>query len=132
MIDREHTKGISSMDWSELDHDLILTAGRDHKIVCWNYKEDEEPLSSREVDSEIVKVSWSKTLPSVYSVVTNDGLSICSLDDKNILSYIPKWMKTPVNSTFNGNENIMVFSENRGNVMNEYTVKIPVKKNIGK
>ena len=59
------------MDWSELDHDLILTAGRDHKIVCWNYREDEEPLSTREVDSEIVKVSWSRTLPSIYSVTTN-------------------------------------------------------------
>lgn len=47
VIDREHSKGINSMDWSELDHDLILTAGRDHRIVCWNYREDEEPLSTR-------------------------------------------------------------------------------------
>lgn len=29
------------MDWSELDHDLILTASRDNKINCWNYKQDE-------------------------------------------------------------------------------------------
>lgn len=40
VIDKGHAKGINSMDWSELDHDLILTAGRDHKIVCWNYKQD--------------------------------------------------------------------------------------------
>lgn len=110
VIEREHTKGINSMDWSELDHDLILTASRDQKVVCWNYKEDESPVSKREVESDIVKVSWSRTLPSIYSLITADGLSICSLDEKNILSYVPKWMKVPVSSTFNGNDNLLVYS----------------------
>lgn len=49
VIDKGHSKGINSMDWSELDEDLILTASRDNKLCCWNYKQDEEPLSTRKI-----------------------------------------------------------------------------------
>ena len=98
------------MDWSEIEHDLILTASHDHRVICWNYKQEDEPVSRRDVQSDIVKVAWSRQLPSIYSVTTNDGLSIYSLDDKNLLSFIPKWMKVPVNTTFNGNESMLVYS----------------------
>lgn len=33
------------MDWCETDQELILAASRDNKIVCWNYTQEEEPLS---------------------------------------------------------------------------------------
>lgn len=40
VLDKGHTKGVNAMDWSELDHDLILTASRDNRINCWSYKQD--------------------------------------------------------------------------------------------
>ena len=91
------------MDWSEIDNDLILAASRDKRVLCWDQKQDQEPLSVRESNAEIVKVAWSKGLPSVYMVTTVEGLSICSLDDKSMNNYVPKWLKAPVNATFNGN-----------------------------
>lgn len=60
-------------------------------------------MNSRKSDAGVLEVSWAKNLPSVYSISTVNGLSVYSLDDKNIHSYIPKWLKVPANSVFNGN-----------------------------
>lgn len=40
VFDRGHTKGINTMQWCETDPDLILTGGRDNRIVCWNYTQE--------------------------------------------------------------------------------------------
>lgn len=103
MIDKGHTKGINCLDWCETEPDLILTGGRDKQILCWDYNQDEDPITSRRVNSEIYDIKWSRKLPSIYSVVTEDRLSICSLDDKNLFSYVPKWHQVPAGATFNGN-----------------------------
>jgi len=68
-------------------------------------------------------------LPSVYSITTVDGLSICSLDDKSMNNYIPKWLKAPVSSTFNGNESLIVYSEDKGS-LNEYGLNIKIPSEI--
>lgn len=39
------------------------------------------------------------------------------MDDKNLMSYVPKWLKVPVISTFNGNESLLVYSEEKPNTM---------------
>lgn len=70
MIDKCHSKGINAMDWCETDPELILTASRDRKVVCWNYSQEEEPLSQATVDSVPMSVKWSRKLPSIYSVST--------------------------------------------------------------
>ena len=63
------------------------------------------------MDSQIFDVKWSRKLPSIYSVITEDRLSICSLDDKNLFSYVPKWHQVPAGGSFNGNNNLVVYSQ---------------------
>ena len=70
VIDKCHSKGINAMDWCETDPELILTASRDRKVVCWNYSNEEEPLSQATVESVPMSVKWSRKLPSIYSVST--------------------------------------------------------------
>ena len=53
VIDKVHTKGINSIDWSDIDHDLILASSRDRKVSCWNYKQDEAPLSTIEFSDDV-------------------------------------------------------------------------------
>lgn len=117
MIDKCHTKGINCIDWCDTDPDLLLTSSRDGKIICWDYKQDEEPLSTRKLNTEVFDMKWSKKLPSIYSVITSEKLSICSLDDKNLFSYVPKWHQVPAGTSFNGNDNIIVYSESQGNTL---------------
>ena len=130
VIDKGHTKGINCLDWCETDPDLILTGGRDKQILCWDYNQDEEPLSSRKVSSEIYDIKWSRKLPSIYSVIMEDKISICSLDDKNLFSYVPKWHQVPAGSSFNGNESMVVYSEANGNTLQEYKIKLKNQNDI--
>lgn len=56
------------MDWCETDPELILSASRDNRLACWNYRQEENPLSQTTTDSTIFEVKWSKKLPSIYAV----------------------------------------------------------------
>lgn len=119
VIDKCHSKGINAMDWCETDPELILTASRDKKVVCWNYTQEEEPLSETALESKAFSVKWSKKLPSIYSVCTEEKTLIYSLNDANLFSYVPKWYKVPVGSSLLGNESLVTYSEQKGNVLQE-------------
>lgn len=118
VIDRVHTKGIRAMDWCETDPDLILTAGRDKKVVCWNYTQEEVPIMDSDLNADIFDVKWSKKLPSIYAVCTANKTSICTLNDTNLFSYVPKWYSVPVGSAFLGNHAVATFSESKGKIIN--------------
>lgn len=111
VIDKCHSKGINAMDWCETDPELILTASRDRKVVCWNYsQEEDEPLSQAVLEAQPLSVKWSRKLPSIYSVSTELGTEVYSLSDANLYSYVPKWYKVPVGGTFFGSYGINVYS----------------------
>ena len=44
-FEKGHDQGIHCVDWSLNDPTLLLTAGRDNKIVIWNYETNEEVYS---------------------------------------------------------------------------------------
>lgn len=35
-----HTRGILSMAWSRADPDLLISCGKDNKLLCWNPNAD--------------------------------------------------------------------------------------------
>jgi hypothetical protein len=71
------------------------------------------------MDSQTLSVKWSKKLPSIYSVSTEDRTYVCSLNDANLFSYVPKWYKVPVASAVCGSHAVLTYSELRGNVLVE-------------
>ena len=118
VIDKVHSKGINAMDWCETDSELILTASRDNRLACWNYTQEEAPLSQSTTEGSAFEVKWSKKLPSIYAVSSEDKTSIYSLSD-NLFGYVPKWYKVPVGATLLGSEASLTYSEQRGPVLYE-------------
>ena len=119
VIDKHHTKGINAMDWCQTDPELILTTSKDKKLACWNYTQEQEPLSHSVLSEQALGVKWSRKLPSIYSVSTAQNTYIYTLNDANLFSYVPKWYKVPVNSTILGNDTLLTYSEERGSILHE-------------
>ena len=81
MIDRGHSKGIKTMDWCETDPELILTGGGDKKTLCWNYTQPySDPVCQMQSEYNISQLKWSKRLPSIFSMVNDEKVSICTLN----------------------------------------------------
>jgi protein transport protein SEC31 len=56
------------MEWCETDPDLIMTGGRDNRVVCWNYTQEEGPISAYDLDNPVFDIKWSKKLKSIYAL----------------------------------------------------------------
>lgn len=84
------------MQWCETDPDLILTAGRDNKIVCWNYTQEDAPISTQQLNQPVFDLKWSKKLRSIYSLALEDKIQIYTMDNANLFSYVPKWYRVPI------------------------------------
>jgi WD40 repeat protein len=98
------------MQWSETEPELILTAGRDNKVVCWNYTQDDAPIFSQDVNQPIYDLKWSKKLKSIYSLGLEDKIQIYTMNNNALFNYVPKWYRVPIESAFLGNESIITYS----------------------
>ncbi|RUS90571.1 hypothetical protein EGW08_001659 [Elysia chlorotica] len=72
-----HTKGVLSMDWCQRDPDLLLSCGKDSRILCWN-------PNSNAPNGEVVyelntnnqwcfDIQWCPRSPSIMSTASFDG-----------------------------------------------------------
>ena len=79
-----HRKGVLSVAWSQEDSDLLLSCGKDNRIICWNPNSNQE---GGEVLCELVdsnqwsfNVSWYPRNPAVIAASSFDSrVSIYSL-----------------------------------------------------
>ncbi|XP_059478226.1 protein transport protein Sec31A isoform X2 [Neocloeon triangulifer] len=79
-----HTRAVTCISWCAKDPDLLLSCGRDNKILCWN---PNEPTPGNELICEIqtphqwlFDVAWCPRNPSLISCSSFDGhVSIYSL-----------------------------------------------------
>ncbi|KOB72553.1 putative vesicle associated protein [Operophtera brumata] len=83
-----HHKGVMSLSWSQQDPDLLLSAGKDGRVLCWN-PNDTRPVRSltnvltRNVTSPLVtleghhkgvmSLSWSQQEPDLLLLAGKDG-----------------------------------------------------------
>lgn len=120
VIDKGHTKGLNCMDWCDSDPELILTSGRDNKIICWNYVRDQQIVTEVQLKEPVVDVKWSKKLPSIFSVTTPSKVQIYSMNENSLYSYVPKWYKVPVGTSIGPSNQLISYNERDGNVLTEY------------
>jgi protein transport protein SEC31 len=118
---RVHNKGIHSMDWCLTDSSLISTLGRDNRICFWNYKAEDSLVGERHVNEPSTKIKFSPRLPAVYSVTNQRGGSTIfsmnddsQLDNNQLATYAPRWLKPPVGARFSFDGKLVVFSEKSG------------------
>ncbi|KAH8741812.1 hypothetical protein FG386_001386 [Cryptosporidium ryanae] len=103
-----HQKGIMSIDFSQIDSNLLLSSGKDGKIICWTLLNNQQPEIFTELISQQWNVQnlWSPIIPGIFATAShNDKIGIYSLSShSNTTTYIPSWYHKPsgVNFTFSG------------------------------
>ncbi|KAH7647951.1 hypothetical protein FG379_001013 [Cryptosporidium bovis] len=103
-----HQKGIMSVDFSQVDSNLLLSSGKDGKIICWTLLNNQQPEIFTELVSQQWNVQnlWSPIIPGIFATAShNDKIGIFSLSShSNTTTYIPSWYHKPsgVNFTFSG------------------------------
>lgn len=100
-----HSGGVLSLSWSPHDPSLVLSTGKDSRILCWN-PETLEILSEFPAPEQwAFRVQWSPRIPAVFSTSSFDQrVEIFSLQDISGPSgpsqQAPKWLKCPVGAAF--------------------------------
>lgn len=111
VLESGHIGGIRCLSWSTCDSALIITAGVDNRVVCWNVK-TKEIISSFYLGTSILNIQWSK-IPSLFSVTLIDGtVQLYALNMTDISAYPPKWYQPPVGASFAPNSLVTYFSVN--------------------
>eukprot|EP01080_Neovahlkampfia_damariscottae_P000496 gene496-8010_t len=78
-----HTKGILSVSWCPDDSNLLLSGGKDNRVIIWNPSNGEILGELPSSSAWINDVQWSSR-PSILSTASYDGIiSILSLQDSS-------------------------------------------------
>merc|ERR1712142_490308 len=72
-----HTRGVLALDWCPHDPDLLMSCGKDNKILCWNPNTNQQngeivyelPTSAQWTSD----VKWSPRYPGLVSTAAFDG-----------------------------------------------------------
>ncbi|KAM3132426.1 hypothetical protein pb186bvf_015526 [Paramecium bursaria] len=115
VFNQAHKEGINCLSWCPSDHSLLLTAGRDNQVICWNYK-TQSIVSQVQLDFEIIDLNWSKKVNSIYSVSSSDGQTLIMSMGGSKEGYAPKWYKPPVGTAFSVSGDLASFRESSTNI----------------
>ncbi|ORX46007.1 WD40 repeat-like protein [Piromyces finnis] len=68
-----HTKGVLSVSWCPKDSDLLLSAGKDNRTICWNPTTGEMIGEFERSDNWTFDAQWNYRNPDFVSVCSYDG-----------------------------------------------------------
>lgn len=124
-----HSKGILSVAWSACDPNLILSCGKDNRLICWNMSS-----GSPEIFSEIslqqwnFEVKWAPHKPSLISAASHSGtVSIHSVQTNQApgTKYCPRWYRKPCGATLGFGGKLLAFGAKAGHAASNDTSKHP-------
>lgn len=99
-----HTKGILSVAWNTMDPNLILSCGKDNRLICWNNSSGTlEPFSEIASQHGNFEVKWAPHKPSIISAASFGGsVSVHSVQQQQHagVKYCPRWYKKPCGVSF--------------------------------
>ena len=84
-----HSRGVLGLAWSETDPNLLVSSGKEGRVVCWSVKD-----GGMEILSELSGAAGQVALNSCgLSAVSGGGLIVINSICENITNskYIPKW-----------------------------------------
>ncbi|XP_053501087.1 protein transport protein Sec31A isoform X5 [Ictalurus furcatus] len=74
-----HTRGVLAIAWSLADPELLLSCGKDNRILCWN-PNTAEVLYELPSSQWCFDIQWCPRNPALLSAASFDGrISICSI-----------------------------------------------------
>ena len=68
-----HTDGIISLDWCPFDSQILLSGGRDNKVICWNYSTGNYLTGLDFSDEGVFDIKWNPKLPGICQGTNQDG-----------------------------------------------------------
>jgi len=68
-----HTKGVLSVSWCPKDSELLLSAGKDNRTICWNPLTGEMIGEFERCDNWTFDAQWNYRNPDYVSVCSYDG-----------------------------------------------------------
>ncbi|XP_056627317.1 protein transport protein Sec31A [Triplophysa dalaica] len=75
-----HTRGILSISWSQADPELLLSSGKDNRILCWNPNTSEVIYELPTANQWCFDVQWCPRNPALLSAASFDGrISVYSI-----------------------------------------------------
>lgn len=100
---RGHDKGILSVAWNAMDSNLLLSAGKDNRMICWNLSSGTPEIFSEVACPQMTfEAKWAPHKPSLLSAASfNGSVSIHSMQQTQSESrYCPKWYSKPSGVSF--------------------------------
>ncbi|KAL6096516.1 sec31a [Pungitius sinensis] len=68
-----HTRGVLAIDWSLADPELLLSCGKDNRILCWNPNTAEVLYELPTSSQWCFDIQWCPRNPAVLSAASFDG-----------------------------------------------------------
>lgn len=99
-----HSKGILGVSWNTMDSNLLLSCGKDNRLLTWCLSSGSPELFCEVSSSQAVfEAQWSPHKPGIVSAASYSGLvSVHSVQQQQIESvkYVPNWYKRPCGVSF--------------------------------
>ncbi|EIN09101.1 WD40 repeat-like protein [Punctularia strigosozonata HHB-11173 SS5] len=68
-----HEKGVLSLSWCKQDADLLLSCGKDNRVLCWNPQSSEIIGEVPSADNWAFQVQWCPRNPDLFAAGFFDG-----------------------------------------------------------
>lgn len=99
-----HSKGILNVAWNSMDSQLLLSCGKDNRLLTWCLSSGSPELFCEVSSTQAVfEAQWSPHKPGIISASSYSGLvSIHSMQQQQVASskYVPNWYKKPCGVSF--------------------------------
>jgi len=108
-----HTKGLLGVAWNQMDPNLILTCGKDNRIICSSISSGSpETWCEMSAQQWSYEVKWAPHKPSLFSAASYNGsVSIYSVQQQQNagVKYCPKWYRKPCGASFGFGGKLLTF-----------------------
>mmetsp|Transcript_20665 Transcript_20665/g.53816 ORF Transcript_20665/g.53816 Transcript_20665/m.53816 type:complete len:945 (-) Transcript_20665:177-3011(-) len=110
-----HTKGILGVSWSSTDPNLILSCGKDNRVVCWfNTAQGMDVFSEIHTPHTNFEVKWAPHKPSLIATASLNGsvaLHSVQTQQNSSAKYCPSWYSKPCGVAFGFGGKMLAFGQ---------------------
>lgn len=90
-----HTKGVLSVAWNQMDPNLILSCGKDNRVVCTSIASGSpETWCEMSAQQHSFEVEWAPHKAALFSAASSGTVGIYSVQQQqNAGKYCPRWYR---------------------------------------
>eukprot|EP00930_Biecheleria_cincta_P047446 TRINITY_DN3289_c0_g1_i1.p1 TRINITY_DN3289_c0_g1~~TRINITY_DN3289_c0_g1_i1.p1 ORF type:complete len:1199 (+),score=239.56 TRINITY_DN3289_c0_g1_i1:57-3653(+) len=112
-----HTKGVLGVSWNQTDSNLILSCGKDNRLICSSIASGSpETWCEMSCQQSAFEIKWAPHKPSLLSASSYNGtVSIYSVQQQQSagVKYCPKWYKKPCGASFGFGGKMLAFGSKK-------------------